>query len=86
MKLTLRLITNKTVPIDLDFHKYMDQGVSMMHAISHSEQMVQFAIPDHIKDFNPIKIKQAIQEVIKKQYPNITSIEGLQELDKLIHE
>jgi len=83
MKLTLRLVTNKPVKIDLDFRKYMDYTVSKLKAVEHSEQIVEFDIKPSL-DSDPEKVVKAIKEVIKKEYPNITSIEGLKELEKLI--
>lgn len=87
MKLTLRLITNKPVNIDLDFRYLKNQTVSLMMAKEHSEKIIEFELPNFKQNPDKVYIQQlqyAIKQVIKNQYYNITSIEGLQELDNLI--
>jgi len=88
MKLTLRLVTNKPVKIDLDFVKYGNQIVSTMSAVEHTEKVVVFLLdgyPSMYTKTTMSKVKKAINEVIAKEYPNMSiKPECLTDLDNLL--
>ena len=83
MKIHLKLISNKNVPIDVNFETNKDPSSSTMIIKEHTEQMleVEFKV---FKNSNINDFVVNLRRVIQRKYPNVTSIEGLQQIDALI--